>query len=1252
MKPRFEPFRPDLPLDPGVTLLEASAGTGKTWSITSLFVRLIAEREIPVQQILVVTFTEAATAELRDRIRRRLQLALEDTDRALGDPLWQPTDEVLACVIEGGRSSGTLPMRRRALKLALEGFDEAAIFTIHGFCRRMLQQNAFESRTEPEVELLADIRPLLDEVVTDFWTHEVHEAPPERLRLLDSRNVGRASLLDLAARVAANPDLVVQPAAPALLVRDPAAPGARFVAAYEKAAAIWAQDEAAIRALFAEAARDKALNGRRYPPAKLDERLTATAAWLTSGPRPGKPLPKVVVAFSESELCASANKGKEAPTHRWFSAMDQLVDADRALADGLDDEILALEHRLVDAVRKNLDRRKRELLVQSFDDLLRLLRDGLTGEGPDGPLRRCIREQYEAALIDEFQDTDPIQWAIFHRVFGDGGPWLTLIGDPKQAIYAFRGADIFTYLGAQKVAQRSFGLGKNYRSDEPLVEAVNHLFGRPTLESPFVFDDIGFDPVTAHHGSERLHVPGGSAPFEARFVRRTAENTSKRDVVIRKGWAAYALPAIVAADVTALLASGATIGVGDDERPVSARDVAVIVRKNKEARAVQEALRAAGIPSVLHCDEDVLATPEADELSRMMAAALEPSSARAVRTALATDLAGLNANEIDALSTNEEGWELWLERFRRWSALWADHGFMRMFRSVLSELELPERLLALPDGERRLTNLLHLAEILHGAAHAQDLKPAALASWLRIERGDASSGDDTRLLRLESDALAVEVVTVHRSKGLQYPVVFCPFLWDGQLVHKGEVRHLPYHDPETRKRTLDIDPDAGSESKLRHLALAEREALAESMRLLYVALTRAEHRCTLYWGLFNSAERSALAHLLHRTGGEPDASRGVDRLLAMSDDEILGELRSVAEASSGAIAVSVVEEPEGATVAAPVGDDTAAPIARTYDRTTPLDGSWRRSSFTQMTRSVGEPGKDYDEEPDAEQAPPPVVEGGAAVALNDLERSARTGKLLHKVLEEHDFQDPDRQVLRGLVERHMRGHGMDPEAWADRITDALRQVLDTPLGDDLFAPRLRDIPSSKRLSELDFDFPVSGGLEPAGAEAFTRRTLADVMRAHRSAGTPASYPRELQRLAFAPLRGFMTGSIDLVFEHAGRYYLVDYKSNHLGPTAAHYTPERLRAAMAHKHYFLQYHLYTVALHRYLAWRMGERYDYDAHVGGAWYLFLRGMSPETGPRTGVFFDRPSRELVTALSDRLGGGPPSVGGRAPLRRGGQP
>jgi exodeoxyribonuclease V beta subunit len=1204
----------------GTHLVEASAGTGKTYTIATLYLRMVAELGSPAASILVVTYTRAATAELRGRVRERIREATRAL--ATGAP---SGDATLDRLIDAWTATGRIGAAQARLSEALRSFDEAAIYTIHGFCQRILQDYAFESGARFATALVSDETLLRDEIVRDFWTRAAYGAPEVVLQDLCARKPGPDDLLALAARVAGDPELPVLPAARDCATIDGELETRlrRREAARAAAGAIWSRERETIVALLCAPAD---LHGGQYRPTtiretwapELDRLFAATVAPL------GR-LPTWIEKLTNGQLQKATKKQGRTPVHPFFDACDALHGAGAELAARLDERVLALLVDLVAYLRRERRRRREATNTQSFDDLLHGVRAALAGPGGADVAAR-IRERYPCALIDECQDTDSVQHDVFRRIYGGRGT-LYQIGDPKQAIFGFRGADVFAYLDAKRAAGTAARtLLTNWRSDPRLLAAVNTLFGRAAR--PFVLPGIDFEPATPRPGAhDRLGgTAAGEPPFEVLFLRNAPQQREEAErLVVRTA----------AAAITRFLASGATI----DAAPVAPRDVAVLCRTNLQAIAMQDALRALGVPSVLQGDKSVFDTREAEEVQRLLVAMAHPESRSAIRAALATVVLGIDGAGLVALQDDEQAWDCWVRRCEEWHAVWVAGGFSAAFRLVLADTDLQPHLLALADGERRLTNVLHLAELLHRAEAEAHLGPLQLVRWLARMRSDrAARGEyagDAEQIRLESDADALTLATIHRSKGLEYPIVYCPFLWAEARLVADDNRYVRFHDPQDADR---LKLDIGSPQLAEHKELATRETLAESLRLLYVALTRAKHRCTIVWGAFRGTERSPLGYLI----AGPSAA---DVRSSAGDSTLLGALARLSAAAPGAMTIADVGPESAVPRRGP--DREAPPLAcRTLARRIATD--WRTSSFTGLVAARGgasapaERGIDHDAD---DEAPLDMVAPTSPrVPLHDFPAGARAGQLLHAILQRLDFAETTPERTAAEVEAALGRHGFAPH-WRDPLVRALEGALGTPLAEDGLT--LGRIPRRRRLSEMEFVFPVASPRAPGPVVPLDADRLADVFARHAAPAARPEYAARLAALPFPPLAGYLRGFIDLVFEHDGRWYVVDYKSNHLGSAPDDYRTERLVAVMTREHYFLQYHLYLVALHRVLEARLPD-YAYERHVGGVFYLFLRGMTPDGARGCGVFHDRPPASLILALSRLLAGAPAEPGAVTVLPR----
>lgn len=1183
----------------GRHLIEASAGTGKTHTITNLVLRLVLERGESIDRILVMTFTKAATAELRARIRARLRLALSALE---GAPCPEDLSPILARVPPS--------VARARLARAVSSFDLASVFTIHGFCQRVLAEHAFESGARFGLALQSNVSHVVLDAIRDEYVVALSSAPPWiadharlHLALNDIRQLVQARL--------ATPDLVLEADAPL--------PGTGTLEAYLRARKTFADQWPQQRHAWAALLREGLLNARSHPPRRVRAALAEADRVAVSQDAVVDRLERLKL-LTRAALDKALRARKILPPLPASPALDELIVAHRIAEEDAGARVTHLRVQLVQRVLDNLSRRKEELAVRSFDDLLVGLRDAL--RAPGETLSALLRTTYPVALVDEFQDTDDVQYEILSRIYSNEDGALFLIGDPKQAIYGFRGADVRSYLAASRsVGDNRHGLATSYRADPSLVAAQNGLYRG--VENPFLEPEIRYVPLAARPNAEdALRLDGEAVPaLEIALVERKTEHDLTQ---INKTDLERSLAERVAGDVQALLSRGMLL----QGRALGASDVAILTRTNRAAAEVQLALGKVGIPAVMVGDRSVFESSEAVELFLMMRAMATPHSVAAVRTALIMPALGLDADALEAMESEDAAWELWGGRFRRWNELWESRGFVHAFHAVMREAEVPARLLASREGERKLTNLQHLAELLHQAAVEQHLGVAGLLrhfdDQLDSEPGSATMAPETQQLRLESDAAAVSVTTVHKSKGLEYSVVYLPHAWQGDEL-KGD--RLRFHDDARGGRVvMRITTSSGSARKtdpaFEH---AERELLSETMRVGYVGLTRAKHMTVATFGAVKTAGSSALGRLL-LSRGEHRGESAAQRLHALDDAALREELRALARECNGTLQVRTLSA--AATASTPAKVQAPSPLAARA-RVRRLGLHHRTSSFTALTRDAETSiaaGMEHDFDAGVEQASDDrrQVE---PLPLADFPRGARAGECLHKILEELDFRDLDPGRRSEIVRAGLQRYGFDVDTHLTAVTHAIGDICAAPLSEGS-SFSLSELPLTARRAEMEFVFPVG-----EKGTLLSPRRLGRLLARHAEFPGARAYGDAVARLDFLPLKGALRGFMDLVFEHGGKYYLVDYKSNYLGAAGEDYAPGRIAAEMARHHYYLQYHLYSVALWRHLATRLPD-FEHDTHFGGVYYLFLRGMSKQH-PGRGVFFDLPSEALMQVLGDCLAG-----------------
>ncbi|NYF98384.1 UvrD-helicase domain-containing protein [Janibacter cremeus] len=1128
------PFDVTADLPTGTVLLEASAGTGKTWTIGALVARYIADGT-PLEEMLVITFGRAASREMRERVRGHLR----HVHQHLVDPDLTSDDPVVALLRDG--SPDEVALKERRLRDALTHFDAATIATTHQFCQLVLRGLGVAGDSDPHSRLVEDLSDLRDEVVDDLYVRGFAGGGTPAFT--------RARAGEIARAVTENPHATLDPH-----TRDDGSADARM---------------------------------------------------------------------------------------------------------------LGFAH----LVRTEMDRRKRRLGVLGYDDLLSHLASALEAE--DSPARERMRQRWKVVLVDEFQDTDPVQWQVLDRAF-TGHSTLVLIGDPKQAIYGFRGGDVDTYLTASATATTKHTLGVNHRSDGPLVRSLGVLLGGSQLGDP----EIVVHPVSAAKGGSRLGTRERTAPEGMLAPVRLRAITTER--ILPPGEKSVAISAVrplvaddCAAEITRLLARGTTF----DARPLRAGDVAVLAHTRSQLDHVRRALTAVGLRSVIVSSDSIYASPAAAAWLTLLEAMELSHRPERVRAAALTPFVGANAATLD-----ERGHDLTEEvahRMRTWAGLLSRRGVAAVLAAASAD-GLDARVLSRTDGERLLTDLRHVGETLHQRVVTEGDGLASLTAWLRERIG--ATRKEERARRLDSDADAVHLATIHSSKGLQYPIVMLPFVADRWLPTP-DVLHFHRED---RTRCLDIGIRS-DEGRADRLTRAADEESGESLRLLYVAMTRAQSQVVTWW--FPSAKNTAPSPLHRVLLGRREGQGEVPASHPVPGDETLMDRLEEWE-RRGALRVELVDE------AAPMTIEAAAPVTdlsvRSFTRS--VDTQWRRTSYTALTRPLDEAPRPAEElvvsEPEVTErqddeggargrdgtAPmlrPGELQGDVPLAavrgdapdddegghlpspMAELPVGAGFGSLVHAVLEEADVSAPDLLTqLRAHVEEQVV-HWPVPDLDRDTLAEALVEVIDTPLGPLAPGTSLRDIGSSDRLCEMDFELPLGGGDDAGDAvDQALLGDLATLMREHLPEGDPVlpfADVLEDPLLGGQALRGYLTGSVDIVLRVGGRHLVVDYKSNWLGPadtplTTGHYEPDALREAMNHSSYPLQAILYGVVLHRFLRWRQ-PGYDPQEHFGGVLYLYLRGMAGTQTPivdghPTGVFSWQPPIALVEALSDLLDGRRPAT------------
>ncbi|MDD5697840.1 MAG: exodeoxyribonuclease V subunit beta [Victivallaceae bacterium] len=1221
------------------SLIEASAGTGKTTALENLTLRLLIDgialpdgssRPVRLAEILLVTFTEAAAAELIRRVRENLLHALEILKNGSKIDSAAVTGKIL---LNSRTPRNEIALR---LRLALLSFDENSIFTIHGFCQKILNHYTFESNRRFNLRLITDDRPFLDEVVNDYWRERFYVLEDELEQKIVKVSKWEPGILrDLLRRIQRAPLAEI----PAPVIHHEL---------HEVYAEFREYCHANRKLLYR--LNDRRENFVDSKPGKVDKGFKQQLADALNAFISFEDVFYLIRVFSQAEPAV-----RKSPKPDWSGFADPVPAAGKLpkdfagfleLAQKLDAAIAAylagLKFDFIDHVRNRgvLKRKKLEEGVLSFDDLLLDTYEALHSSER---FRDLVRRDFPVLMLDEFQDTDTLQFRIFDRLFRNDESLMVMVGDPKQSIYQFRGADIFSYLqvSEQLAAGEKCTLNVNYRSDERLLAGLNTVFD---LENPFIEASIRYSAAISAGGSRRRLVIADGSENDRRLKIMTGGEKLAKDAAGK-----FFNRAVSNKIVSILLLARQTDEYGrplarfenEDGRwePVRARDIAVLTARNEDAQAVYEQLANAGVQAALRQSGNIFKSNEATELLLLFNAIIQPGDPARVKSALAASLFGLQVSALEALgnATGKADIETWQESFLALLEVWREKGFIHMFFRLLesAQTKVKARLLSLPQGERRLTNLLQLMELLHQQAVLKQLSPTALIYWLHRQITDSEDKEEHEL-RLESDDSAVKIMTVHKSKGLQFPIVFCTNLWQNTFISsrtKNKEKDFFYHRPDENGRYtqyFELDsPEADIEpSRL----LYRREVLGELIRLAYVALTRAENYCCFtVWDNVERIAASAVGYLAERpTPAELEEllksgkSAGTQRGRQAWNEDADIEMIAVSDADTGEMLK--------------LTGSVAAPVWKTIPPLRAMPQDWGIMSFSALTADrrhdsdfrPGDDDEDFSCVPPVSDREPDLFSG--TLPLGDFPSGPAAGNCIHAIFAQFDLaavkspdwrQNPqlermikDQLFLAGLIEG-----GSETAQFArsesrryDQICAMLENVLTCPLPGRDGTFFLADLETGCRQPEMEFFFPA-GQVPDIGAVNALLRHLGGGEIAALTAG-----------------RGFVNGFIDLVFATGNRYYIIDWKSNNLGSHPDDYAESALALNMRENHYQLQAAIYLLALHKYLEHRLPD-YDFNRHLGGVFYLYVRGMKNDF-PDTGIYRIEPDRKTLELAENLFG------------------
>lgn len=1175
-------------------LIEASAGTGKTYTMANLYLRLLLGvgcKPLSVEQILVVTFTKAATQELRDRIRTKLGNVARWFQQPESKAAQQAFEDDPFLLALYQQVQTKLPEAILRLTIAEREMDLAAIFTIDSFCQKMLFQFAFHSGVRFDLDLQADEQELLNRLSEDTWRTLFYP-----MNLANSRLVAEKLKNPTEALKAVEPYLYGK--LPTLLPeqqwinQNPNEWLARYQQFLSEAQNHWQTASDTIKQLIItelnktyKKGEKKALNRRSYQLRWLENWWAELDQWAK---QTGGDIPEVFERFCQEALNSKAEEGAVPLSHEYFAKNQQILSAYRQQFAAK--ALPMLQFQFLTRLRQKLEQHKLTHKEKSFGDMLSFLHQALFAAQGDA-LAAQIRALYPFAMIDEFQDTNQQQYEIFHRIFIDrqSHQGFIMIGDPKQSIYKFRGADIFTYLQAAEHVADKTTLNRNWRSLPALVEGTNRLFSlsSDSQAKPFLYQGIDFQAVESNPSEEQLC---GQEMIRCYLLDTFQEQQAAELCAFQ-----------IQQQLKQAEQGSFFLQKNGENRPLAAQDITVLVRSHTQAGLMRQALLARAIPSVFYSERNsVFKTQEAQDLQFILQACLTPYHSGSLLSALGTQLWGLTAQEILHLKQDEQHWDGWVERFVHYQSIWQHQGILPMLHQIFVQQGIIQRINSAENAERRITDLLHLAELLQEAMPNLE-NETALLRWFQQQIAHPNGQSDEQKQRLESEENLVKIVTIHGSKGLEYPLVWLPFVGkNSQSISAKGI--TTYHDEQQQLRW-----NFGTMSDEVKQRLTQAE-FAEDLRLLYVAITRAKYQLNLILPAQFDKGWNAMSYLLTNgsigLGGEAPALTTAEYLAkkqfttAIYNDPVQPDSWQAKQA-----------EPTEISARRFTGRIQLRGQITSF---TALQAQHKRlQSFADFAPLVTQ-----DEAQDDDRYLTQAVEFEEISAIADtyspyrFPHNTRVGNRLHQFFEQWDFSQPLALDRLGLLCDEL---GLD-EAWLEPLQQWFEQIIHTPFGKPAFC--LAQIQPKQRLSEWQFYLRLSN-----------EQALSQLNQLLKEESRLAA---QLPDLQLPQLEGFVRGFIDLIVQHEGKFYLLDYKSNFLGYLPQDYRSEKIEQVMGQYRYDLQYLLYTLALHRYLHSRLAENYDYERNFGGVAYLFLRGMNGEEN--SGVFFDKPSQVLIEKL-DRL-------------------
>lgn len=1211
----------------GSNLIEASAGTGKTYSISNLYLHYVLQGK-SVSEILVVTFTELATKELKDRIRLNLSLALQVSKGIKEDSLIQT---ILSLY----------PGKAVYLKSALLNFDQAAIFTIHGFCQRLLTESAFESGRLFDVELVKDSTPIINEIVNDYWRSKVFT-----LSELENSffKLKRDNFVSLCKTVFNHPDIQVTESFHSgdyegklhqyvqLKLKQK-----EWINISVKILGMLKNEDKTIQSIL----HDGSLKGNIYKPADWNKKVTILKDQLNK--LSSLEELKLILDYFGPKIRTAVKKDQVAPSHKLFEECESLKDQVDELA-MLEEELgklinLRMKVEFFTWISEKMEDIRSRNNIMIFSDLITDLHSALKSEANDGPLHLKVRDKFKVALVDEFQDTDPLQYEIFNTLFGETNQEASffMIGDPKQSIYSFRGADIFSYLEAKKDSNE-FTLNANYRSEEGMVKAVNEFFLSKGAEDCFAYapreetqgKGIVFEDVLSKGEVRKLVLKDGSEPLQLRWYENSESLKSESFANT-----SHFFDQAVCSDIVELLNQselGDAYFVKDGSKKSSLKpgDIAILVNTHKEAFRIKKLLTKHHVASVVYKSGHLFETQEAKDLLRLLIAIEDPNDRTMMPLLLS---AFLKETAVSLSERNDSDKYQFLLELLDYQNNWNRRGVYRTVQKFIEKHQYGVSVLSQKNGERQYSNMMQLCDILHVNELEEGGGLVKLIDFLSKKIHTERDEEELYLQQLETDVDAVQILTIHSSKGLEFPIVFCPYLFSKSFV---ESKSKDFYFSELKegqvKKLYEISH--GTDDSERHSRLKRREVLGEQLRLCYVALTRSVNRCYLYWGRLTP--KPNVYNFLASTN-----MSGEDILKKDKSQIKFDEARNMAHwadtlGSHADIKFSKFhqEEIKPLIYKDKVGSDLVRPKA--YPN---VSNSWKVGSYSSLSRTYSDISFVPEEkvhQSDEEYVIAPVdeyelQEQVPAKGFYKFPRGSNPGTAIHEMFENIDFCDSSEwlEVIQSKLMRFdLDGGSKDTDnAILKERQSACFEMMSSMVQADLLPEHLQsetnfclqEISRAQRIDEMEFYYVIKNMSKHDLVKVFEKHYPED----HEN----FVFARDLNGLNFDMDDGILTGSIDLIFEKEGQYYILDWKSNHLGNEATLYGKETLKYEVRHSYYFLQYHIYTLALHLLLEQKLQEAYRYERDFGGVIYAFVRGVNGES--YNGLHWDRLPYGLVADM-----------------------